>query len=156
MYSVNTSGTPVASIVATQGSYSAAFWTMLASGANTIFVPNTIALPGGSWSTLTLSGQAYTPNIIPGLPGDNQVQGIAYGPDGNLYLADDGQSPNAGAVYVVSTSGGVIRAFQVISPGVYPFQSKVGFGNPMVVGSDGNIYFAESNNQKLGEIVLTP
>jgi len=26
----------------------------------------------------------------------------------------------------------------------------------MVVGPDGNIYFAESANQKLGEIVLTP
>ena len=156
IYSVktNTVGSPSATIVATQGSDIAAFWVMLAYGANTIFVPNTIGPSGGNWSTLTLSASTYTQNIVSGIPGNNMAQGIAFGPDGNLYLADDGHTQNSGAIYVVSTSGNVIRNIPISSPGVYPFQSVVGFGNPMVAGSDGNVYFAESNNQKIGEIVL--
>ncbi len=154
IYSVNTSGIPTATIVATQGADKAAFWVMLAYGANTIFVPNTIAPSGGSWSTLTLSASGYTQNVVPGIPGNNVVQGIAFGPDGNLYLANNGQSPNSGSIYVVSANGAAIRNISFSSPGVYPFQSVVGFGNPMLAGPDGNMYFAESNNQKIGEIVL--
>jgi hypothetical protein len=82
------------------------------------------------------------------------AQGIAFGADGNLYLADDGQPPNSGGIYVVSVGGSVIGHVPISSPGVYPFQSVVGFGNPVVAGPDGNVYFAESNNQKIGEIML--
>jgi streptogramin lyase len=153
IYSVNTSGVPTATIVATQGADVAAFWVMLAYGANTIFVPNTIAPSGGNWSTLTLSASGYTQNIVPGIPGNNMAQGIAFGPDGNVYLADD-QTPNTGLIYVMSASGSVIRSYALSTPGVYPFQSVAGFGNPMGVGPDGNIYFAESNNRKIGEIAL--
>jgi hypothetical protein len=154
IYSVNTSGNPAATIVATQGADMAAFWVMLAYGAGTIFVPNTIASSGGGWSTLTLSASGYAQNIVPGIPGNNMAQGIAFGPDGNLYLADDGQTPNSGAIFVLNASGNVLYNIPLSSPGVYPFQSVVGFGNPMTVGPDGNIYFVESNNRKIGEIAL--
>ena len=155
MYSVKTNTvSPTATIVATQGSDKAAFWLMLAYGNSTIFVPNTIAPSGGSWSTLTLSASTYAQNIVSAIPGNDMAQGIAFGSDGNLYLADDGQTPNSGGVYVVSVGGNVIRHIPISSPGTYPFQSVVGNGNPMVAGPDGNVYFAESNNQKIGEIVL--
>jgi streptogramin lyase len=102
------------------------------------------------WQITTAGVVTQFPLPPPFTTTPSNLEGIAAGPDGNIWFVDG----DANVVGVMSTSGTLLKTYQIPTPNPYNPITFSGFATFIAAGPDGNMWFVEEAASKIGRIAL--